>query len=264
MSCTGPRLAPSQQPAVLEEHVARAPRARGRAVSASSWRDERIVARRHERPLGARPARTRPSGSPRPRASGQRREPRRRRRTRSRCRPASATSSACASSGPPSLASPSAGSARLPTITGWTNSTATWRTSERACGVAAERQQPPAAREALGHPVAQPRDAVGLGARRSARSPRLRARAAARRPASVGGAVRHAGAASRVRRPPRASRGTSLDALARPGADEHVLDAGVDLLEVAEEAVDVEVEVRQQVDLVERSPARRCGTSAGT
>ena len=35
---------------------------------------------------------------------------------------------------PPSPASPIAGSARLPTITGWTNSTATWRTSERAAG----------------------------------------------------------------------------------------------------------------------------------
>jgi hypothetical protein len=44
------------------------------------------------------------------------------------------SSAACAASAPPSAASPMAGSARLPTITGWTNSTATWRASERAAG----------------------------------------------------------------------------------------------------------------------------------
>ena len=38
---------------------------------------------------------------------------------------ASASSATCGAICPPSPASPSAGSARLPTITGWTNSTAT-------------------------------------------------------------------------------------------------------------------------------------------
>ena len=46
----------------------------------------------------------------------------------------SSTSSAWRASGPPSRERPIAGSARLPTITGCTNSTATWRTSDRAAG----------------------------------------------------------------------------------------------------------------------------------
>ena len=50
----------------------------------------------------------------------------------------------------PRAVRPSAGSARLPTITGCTNSTATWRTSDRACGEQPKRQQAPAAGEALG------------------------------------------------------------------------------------------------------------------
>jgi hypothetical protein len=49
-------------------------------------------------------------------------------------------------SGAPSPTSPSAGSARLPTITGCTNSTVTWRTSERAAGaVPAAISRPPRA-----------------------------------------------------------------------------------------------------------------------
>ena len=61
--------------------------------------------------------------------------------------------------------SPIAGSARLPTITGCTNSTATWRTSERRRGEA--RAPPaPAAREALGHRVAQPRDRSASAAKK--------------------------------------------------------------------------------------------------
>ena len=54
-------------------------------------------------------------------------------------------------SGPPSRESPIAGSARLPTITGWTNSTVTWRTSERAPGdtPTATRRPPRAKRSAI-------------------------------------------------------------------------------------------------------------------
>ena len=61
--------------------------------------------------------------------------------------PGSTVSASCAASGPPSPASPIAGSARLPTITGCTNSTATWRASERADGVSpAAISRPPAAK----------------------------------------------------------------------------------------------------------------------
>ncbi len=73
-----------------------------------------------------------------------------------------ATSSTCSARSPPSSTSASAGSARLPTITGCTNSTATWRASERAPGDAPKREQPPAAREALGHRVTQARKALGV------------------------------------------------------------------------------------------------------
>ena len=73
------------------------------------------------------------------------------------------------SSGPASSAASSAlsnaiaGSARLPTITGWTNSTATWRASDRAAGeppIASSR--PPRAKRS-DHLVAEAADAVGLG-----------------------------------------------------------------------------------------------------
>ena len=115
---------------------ARAPTARGRASrpAPGGRTGPRSAART---PTRRRPARTRSSGSrargrARPRAPPRRRP--RRRRTRSRCRRARASSASCAASSPPSPARPIAGSARLPTITGWTNSTATWRASERAAG----------------------------------------------------------------------------------------------------------------------------------
>ena len=47
------------------------------------------------------------------------------------------------------------GQCALPTMTGWTNSTATWRTSLTSRRRRAERDEPPAAREALGHHVAE-------------------------------------------------------------------------------------------------------------
>ena len=63
----------------------------------------------------------------------------------------SAVSSSSVASEPLSPVSPSAGSARLPTITGWTNSTATWRASERLWGVgpSASSRPPRAKRSAI-------------------------------------------------------------------------------------------------------------------
>ena len=84
----------------------------------------------------------------------------------------SASSSTCAPRSPPSPASPIAGSARLPTITGMDEldrDVAGVRARRRR---APERDQPPAAGEALGHQVAQPREPLGLARRRTARSPR--------------------------------------------------------------------------------------------
>ena len=107
-----------------------------------------------------------------------------------------ASSATCAASGPPSPASPTAGSARLPTITGWTNSTATWRASERAAGEAPSGDQPAAAREALRHPVAEPRDAVGLGGEEAAVG--LRALGEQRLDPAGRRAGPHAGAPARV------------------------------------------------------------------
>ena len=120
--------------------------------------DERVAARRLELPLGAR------------RGEAIVRQPRRAARQRLRVL-VSASNAITMSSGSASSSTcdrdrrrgrPIAGSARLPTITGWTNSTATWRTSERAAGECAQRDQPPAAREALRHPVAELRDPLGL------------------------------------------------------------------------------------------------------
>ena len=98
----------------------------------------------------------------------------------------SASNTSTMSSGPASSASssglvnPIAGSARLPTITGWTNSTATWRASERAAGEApsATSRPPRAKRSAIA--VAEPRDAGRPRRRRSAGSRRCAPRAAPR------------------------------------------------------------------------------------
>ena len=115
-----------------------APRARGRASrpapggrtgrrrrGANSHSAPRVARRRSSGSRArARAPAPRPSGPPAPRAPK-----------------AIAMSSGSATSldlarraARPRAARPIAGSARLPTITGWTNSTATWRTSERAAG----------------------------------------------------------------------------------------------------------------------------------
>ena len=84
-------------------------------------------------------------------------------------------------------------------------------------GRAAERDQPAAAREALGHPVAEPRDPLGLAPRRRPRSPASERRAARRSPPRPRAVALTLGPAPapRSRDEPVAER---VDALARPGA----------------------------------------------
>ena len=147
------RVAAREQAAVLEEHVHELPE---HVVERLDQLLADVAGRRRrlELVLGAAPARTRSSGS-RARARARAREPPRRRprrrRTRSRCRPAARAARPARASSPPSPARPIAGSARLPTITGWTNSTATWRASERAAGERpnAIRRPPRAKRSAI-------------------------------------------------------------------------------------------------------------------
>ena len=113
-----------------------------------------------------------------------------------------ASSATCAASGPPSPASPTAGSARLPTITGWTNSTATWPGVRARRRGGAERDEPAAAREALGHPVAEAGDPVGLG--REEAPVRLRALGEERLDQCAGRRARaHAGAPALLASPTR-------------------------------------------------------------
>ena len=134
----------------------------------------------------------------------------------------SAIRSTWASSGPPSCASPIAGSARLPTITGCTNSTATWRTSERAAGEPpnATSRPPRAKRSAIRwHSRAMP---LGL----LLEEPRVRVACAARAaPRCAGCVARARSRASRGRRGPlgRARQPLTplLDALAGARADQH-------------------------------------------
>ena len=122
-----------------------------------------------------------------------------------------------AASSPPSPASPIAGSARLPTITGCTNSTATWRASERAAGRAAERDQPPAAREPLGHQVAQARQPLGLGVEEPRVGLRARCQQRLACAASTAATVKQR-ASSGARGDPQQPVAPGLDALAGPGA----------------------------------------------
>ena len=199
-----PRLAALEQAAVLEEHVHELPEHVVERLD-QLLADGRVVARRRELPLRAGARRRRSSGS---RARGRARVAApisaARRRSRSRCRRARATSSASRSSAAASATTPIAGSARLPTITGWTNSTATWRTSRARAGRASERDEPPAA----------PRSARPCGGRaaRGAR-PRLRRTPALAR-------VRSASAARRGRRTPS---GAGAHAASRRGLRAHRL-----------------------------------------
>ena len=163
--------------------------------------------------------------------------------------PGSTVSASCAAIGPPSPASPIAGSARLPTITGCTNSTATWRASERADGVA------PAA---ISRPPAAKRSAIAWHSRaiRSASASKKRRAAALRAAAALTPARAPGACSSHARNSSTPSPVRALSCIA--------LDARVDRVEVVQVAVHVEVDVREQVELVDARPARRRGTSAGT
>ena len=162
-----PRLAPLEQPAVLEEHVHELPEHVVERLH-QLLADRRVRRRRLELPLGPAPARTRASGSrARARAaSAATASAVARRRRRWRCRPGSTSRPTCgveraALAGQPQRRQrPLADDHRVHELDGHVAHVGA--RGRRA----PERDQPPAAREALGHPVAEPRQALGLGARR--------------------------------------------------------------------------------------------------
>ena len=153
-----------EQPAVLEEDVDELPEHVIERLD-ELLADIAVVGRAARIPTPRPAARRRPSGS---RARARSRAPGGLAASSSPAPNAIAMSSPPRSArpgrarSPPSPASPIAGSARLPTITGWTNSTATCRASERAAADVPERDQPAAAGEALGHQVAETREPLGL------------------------------------------------------------------------------------------------------
>ena len=175
MSWTGARLAALEQAAMVEEHVDQLPehvverldqllaRRTGRRSAGSN--SHSAPARRE----GDRQAAPLARAAPAPRSS-------RRRRPRSAPK-AIAMSSGSAHqrrperrAGPPRRRGRCAGRARLPTITGCTNSTATWRTSERAAGERprATRRPPRAKRSAIrwqqrGEPLGLRREEARVG-----------------------------------------------------------------------------------------------------
>ena len=259
--CRGP--APRRGPRAARgarRRRARAPRARGRRSRPAPGATNGSSARRHELPLGADGAKAIVRQPRAPRRAPRRRR-RRRRRRRSRCRRARRAAR-------PGRAAPrgsaSAGSARLPTITGCTNSTATWRASERVGRRRAEREQPPAAREALRHRGGRAARARSASAAKK-RSFASRARASSARCGrrAVAAVRSRRGAAAAAGSPASQSRSSSTPSPVR-ALTSRCGDARVHRVEVVQEAVEVEVEVREQVDLVDHARARRRGTSAGT
>ena len=244
MSCTRRSRAPPAGRGARRTR-APAPRARGRASPPAPGATNGSSlggTNPHSAPTRAR---RRPSGSRARAPAAARRAPRLAvlgPERRSRCRRARRPGPAARSSGPPSPARPMAGSARLPTITGCTNSTATWRTSERAAGERAQRDQPPAAGEALGHAVAQARDALRLGAEeRLPRAARRRSSGrVARRRRRHAGAPRAPAAGSSASQSRNASTPSPVRALTSMCST-----PGMDRVEVVQEAVEVEVDVRR-------------------
>ncbi len=194
------------------------------------------LARRLELPLGAErvPKRDRQAAAL-ARARAARRESRHARRRPSRCRPARRAARP-ARHGAALAVSASAGSARLPTITGWTNSTATWRASERSCGEApnASSRPPRAKRSAMRWQSA--RDPLGLGGEE--RSPAFAAAASARRPAVARRSSRD-GTLARVRTLGRSQLAHTLHR-PRPCGRSQQLDAnaGMNGLEVVQELLE--------------------------
>ena len=107
---------------------------------------------------------------------------------------------------------PSAGSARLPTITGCTNSTATWRDVGRVAGVADASSRPPRAnRSAMS--LAEPGEPLRLGREERGVAPQRRRASRRRRPASG----RHLPASGQLQQPV----AERVDALAGARADQH-------------------------------------------
>ena len=122
-----PRLAARQQAAVVEEHVDQLPE---HVVGGLDHllADERVLAgtgNSHSAPEAAKASVRQPRRRAEASASATSSPPGSSAPKAIAMSSGSAISSTCATSGPPSRESPIAGSARLPTITGWTNSTVT-------------------------------------------------------------------------------------------------------------------------------------------
>ena len=132
--------------------------------------------------------------------------------------------------------SPSAGSARLPTITGWTNSTATWRTSDASAADApnASSRPPRAKRSAMRGTAAR----AARPRRAKKRSLASRARQQRRLDALEAGRGRrgHAGVPARSRQRARASRAHASTPSPVRALTQHARDAGVHRVEVVQEA----------------------------
>ncbi len=158
------RVAALEQAAVVEEDVDQLPEHVVEGLD-QLLADERVLRLRLEAPLARPRPRSRSSSRrARGRARARRRpahRPPRRGRSRSRCRsPRSPPRPDAAGLRPPrSARSPEAPACRR--SPGWTNSTETWRASERAAGEPPERDQLAAGREPLGHSVT----ALGQAAR---------------------------------------------------------------------------------------------------
>ena len=202
---------PSQ---VLEEHVHELPQ---HVVEPS----RRAPGARTGRPPGGSNSHSRPAE---PIVRQPRHAPRRRRSPRRRALGAAPRQVARARR-------PRAGSARLPTITGWTNSTATWCASDQACGEPpTASSRPPATKRSAS---ARHRRASGSASAAKKRSPASRRRAsssstAARRATSD----RHAATRSPGRDLRSQSRHCSTPSPVR-ALTSMLLDAGVDRVEVA-------------------------------
>ena len=162
-------------------------------------------------------------------------------------------SSGSASSASDSAVSASAGSARLPTITGCTNSTATWCASDQPAGEPpTASSRPPRAKRAAISPHSRASRSASAANHDAFASRRRRRRA----PPSGGDRRRAGSAASHSRN---ASTPSPVRALTSIRCD-----ARVHGVEVAQELLDVELQVREQVDLVDDHELARRGTSAGT
>ena len=236
LSWRGAVVAAGEQPAVLEEHVHELPQhVVGRLDQL--LRDERVVGRRHELPLRA----------DRREGDG---EAARRRAARTPSATSGRTEAIAMSSGPreqrrrPRTATPSAGSARLPTITGMDELDGDVAHVAEVGGRGAERDsRPPRAK----------RSAIAWHSRasRSASAAKNRSPQATRSSIARGRARISAGAARAARAAARATSRSALDALAGPRAHAHPLDARVHGVEEPVEALHREVDVLEQVDLVD-------------